>query len=232
MLNDILLVAAKITDGIPILGSKLWDYNDFGEMIIRFIIDFTVAFIIIRLIYYPIHKRKDYLFTYFMFNILIFFICILLNSVKLKLGFAFGLFAIFGVLRYRTEQLPIKEMTYLFMIIAIAIINSLTNNKISIGEVMFTNIAIITGAFLLERVFLLKHESRKDVLYEKIENVKPENHDILINDLKDRTGLDIHRVQIGKIDFLRDTVRIMVYYHEADPSKSLNESTYVSNKNE
>ena len=232
MLNDLLLQASAVADGIPILGSKLWDYNDFGEMIIRFIIDFTVAFIIIRLIYYPIHKRKDYLFTYFMFNILIFFICILLNSVKLKLGFAFGLFAIFGILRYRTEQLPIKEMTYLFMIIAIAIINSLTNNKISIGEVMFTNLAIIIAAYLLERVFLLKHESRKDVLYEKIENVKPENHEQLIADLKERTGLDIHRVQIGKIDFLRDTVRIMVYYHEDDPGKSLNESTYVSNKSE
>jgi hypothetical protein len=226
MLNDILLQ-------IPILGSKLWDYNDFGEMIIRFFIDFVVAFIIIRLIYYPIHKRKDYLFTYFLFNILIFFICILLNSVKLKLGFAFGLFAIFGILRYRTEQLPIKEMTYLFMIIAIAIINSLTNNKVSIAEVLFTNVAIVTAAFLLEKVFLLKHESRKSILYEKIENVKPENHEQLINDLKERTGLDVNRIQIGKIDFLKDTVKIMIYYYEEDPANSFNEeSTYVSNRNE
>ncbi len=233
MLNNILLKVSEGVDQIPILGSKLWDYNDFGEMLIRFFIDFVVAFVIIRLIYYPIHKRKDYLFTYFMFNILIFFICILLNSVKLKLGFAFGLFAIFGILRYRTEQLPIKEMTYLFMIIAIAIINSLTNNKISIAEVVFTNIAIMTGAFLLERVFLLKHESRKEVVYEKIENVKPENHNQLISDLKERTGLEINRIQVGKIDFLRDTVRIMIHYYEDDPTKSYNEGkTYVSNRNE
>jgi hypothetical protein len=228
MLSNILLE-------IPILGSSLWDYNDFGEMLIRFFINFSVAFIIIRFIYYPIHRRKDYLFTYFLFNILIFFICILLNSVKLKLGFAFGLFAIFGILRYRTEQLPIKEMTYLFMIIAIAIINSLTNNKISIAEIAFTNLTIIAASYLLERKFLLKHESRKDVLYEIIENVKPENHDLLINDLKERTGLDIHRVQIGRIDFLRDTVRIIVFYYEDDPMNSFNDdsdSTYVSNKNE
>ena len=226
MLNELLLK-------IPILGSKLWDANDFGEMIIRFIIDFVVAFIIIRLIYYPIHKRKDYLFTYFMFNILIFFICILLNSVKLKLGFAFGLFAIFGILRYRTEQLPIKEMTYLFMIIAIAIINSLTNNKISIAEVLFTNIAIVMAAYLLEKVFLLKHESRKSVLYEKIENVKPEHHETLILDLKERTGLNIHRVEVGRIDFLKDTVKIIVYYYEEDPQLSFHEEdTYVSNRNE
>ncbi|MCB0401497.1 MAG: DUF4956 domain-containing protein [Flavobacteriales bacterium] len=217
---------------IPILESKLWDTNDFGEMLIRFGVDLLVAFIIIRLIYYPIQKRKDFLFTYFIFNIVIFFICILLNSVKLKLGFAFGLFAIFGFLRYRTEQLPIKEMTYLFSIIAVSIINSLTSNKITVFEIVFTNITIIIAIFLLEKVFLLKHESRKDILYERIENIKPENHEILIADLKERTGLNIHRVQVGRIDFLRDTVRIMVFYYEEDPNMSLNDDAFVSNRNE
>lgn len=218
---------------IPILDIKLMDGDDFMEMLIRFILNISIATIVIRAIYYPIHKRKDYLFTYFLFNILIFFVCILLNGVKLKLGFAFGLFAIFGILRYRTEQLPIKEMTYLFMIIAIAIVNSLSDKKVSLAELLLVNITIVVATYLLEKVFLLKHESRKDVLYEKIENVKPENHDKLIADLKQRTGLDIHRVQIGKIDFLRDTVRVMIFYYEEDPNMSLNEeNTYVSNRNE
>ena len=218
---------------IPILGSKLIDFDDFFEMLIRFLINFTVAFTLIRVIYYPIHKRKDYLFTYFLFNILIFFVCILLNGVKLKLGFAFGLFAIFGILRYRTEQLPIKEMTYLFMIIAIAIVNSLSDKKVSFAELMLVNGVIVLATFLLEKVFLLKHESRKSILYEKIENVKPENHEALIADLKERTGLDINRVQIGKIDFLKDTVKIIIFYFEEDPTHSFNDdSTYVSNKNE
>jgi len=217
---------------VPILGSKWIDYGDFYEMLLRFVINFSVATILIRVIYYPIHKRKDYLFTYFLFNILIFFVCILLNGVKLKLGFAFGLFAIFGILRYRTEQLPIKEMTYLFMIIAIAIVNSLSDKKVSLAELMLVNGVIVLATYLLEKVFLLKHESRKSILYEKIENVKPENHNQLITDLKERTGLNIHSVQIGKIDFLRDTVRIIVYYYEEDPSNSFNETTYVSNKNE
>lgn len=226
MLNDILL-------RIPILESKIWDYNDFGEMVIRFILNFIVSFIVIRVIYYPIHKRKDYLFTYFLFNILIFFICILLNSVKLKLGFAFGLFAIFGVLRYRTEQLPIKEMTYLFIIIAIAIINSLTNNKITIAEVLFTNIVIVLAAYLLEKVFLLKHESRKSILYENIEYIKPENHSLLISDLKNRTGLSIHRVEIGSVDFLRDTVKLIIFYYEENATKPFNENEpLVTNRNE
>lgn len=217
---------------IPILGTKLIDYDDFFEMIIRFAINLIVSFLLIRKIYYPIHKRKDYLFTYFLFNILIFFVCFLLNGVKLKLGFAFGLFAIFGILRYRTEQLPIKEMTYLFMVIAIAIVNSLSDKKVSMAELLLVNISIVVATYLLEKVFLLKHESRKDILYEKIENIKPENHEQLILDLKERTGLDIHRVQIGKVDFLRDTVRIMIFYYEDDPSMSLNDDVFVSNKNE
>lgn len=218
---------------IPILGSKLLDVNDFSELLIRFIFNFLIAFVLIRVIYYPTHRRKDYLFTFFLFNILIFFICILLNSVKLKLGFAFGLFAVFGILRYRTEQLPIKEMTYLFMIIAVAIINSLTSNKISLVEVLFANITIVIATFLLEKVWLLKHESRKTITYERIENIKPENHQLLIDDLKERTGLKIHRIQIGKVDFLRDTANIRIFYFEEGESTSYDDNNpMVSNINE
>jgi len=223
MLDELLL-------RIPILGSKLIDYDDFFEMIIRFIINISVIFILVRAIYYPIQKRKDYLVTFFLINIIIFFVCIVMNDVKMNMAFAFGLFAIFGILRYRTEQLPIKEMTYLFMVIAVAVLNSLAGKKVSFAELMLVNALIVLATFLLEKVFLLKHESRKAVLYEKIENVKPENHEKLIIDLKERTGLKIHRIQIGKIDFLKDTVKIIVYYHEDDPKNSFNEdSTYVSN---
>lgn len=224
MINELLL-------RIPILGSKLIDYDDFFEMIIRFLINFSVVFVLVRMIYYPTHKRKDYLVTFFLINILIFFVCIVMNDVKMNMAFAFGLFAIFGILRYRTEQLPIKEMTYLFMVIAIAVLNSLAGKKISFAELMLVNGSIILATFLLEKVFLLKHESRKTILYEKIENVKPENHDSLILDLKERTGLDINRIQIGRIDFLKDTVKIIIFYYEEDPSNSFND-TYVSNKSE
>jgi hypothetical protein len=215
---------------IPFFDIKLFDADNFGELISRFILNFIIAFILIRVIYYPIHKRKDYLFTYFLFNILIFLICFLLNSVKLKLGFAFGLFAIFGILRYRTEQLPIKEMTYLFLIIAIAIINSLSDKKISFVELLFTNVAIVSSTYLLEKVWLLRHESRKSIIYEKIELIKPENHKALIEDLKERTGLNIHRVQIGKIDFLRDVVTIKIFYFEDDLTPI--DDVIINNENE
>mgnify|MGYP000241722450 FL=1 len=226
MLDELLL-------RIPILGSKLIDYDDFFEMILRFLINFSVVFTLVRVIYFPAHRRKDYLVTFFLINILIFFVCIVMNDVKMNMAFAFGLFAIFGILRYRTEQLPIKEMTYLFMVIAVAVLNSLAGKKVSFAELMLVNGSIVVATYLLEKVFLLKHESRKSITYEKIENVKPENHEALITDLKERTGLDINRVQIGKIDFLRDTVKIIIFYHEDDPSKSFNEeTTYVSNQNE
>lgn len=196
-----------------IFGMKLM-HKDFGEMLFKFAIDFAVVLVVIRAIYYPIHKRKDYLFTYFLFNILIFFLCILLNSVKLSIGFAFGLFAIFGVLRYRTEQLPIKEMTYLFLVIAIGVINSLASKKISIAELAFTNFAIILITLVLERLWLTRHEDFKTVIYEKIDLIKPEKHEELLQDLHERTGLNIERIEIGRIDLLRDTAQIKVYYFE------------------
>ena len=142
---------------IPILGSKLIDYDDLFEMIIRFIINFSVVFLLVRVIYFPINRRKDYLVTFFLINILIFFVCIVMNDVKMNMAFAFGLFAIFGILKYRTEQLPIKEMTYLFMVIAIAVLNSLAGKKISFAELMLVNITIVVATYLLEKVFSLKH---------------------------------------------------------------------------
>lgn len=195
-------------------GNRLLDSKDLGELVFRFAIDFIFAFIIIRLIYYPIYKQKEYLFTYFLFNILIFLVCILLSGVKLKLGFAFGLFAIFAILRYRTEQIPIKEMTYLFAVIIVAVVNALSSKKISYAELLFTNLVIVGTIYGLEKIWLQKKETIKTVTYEKIELIKPENYQQLIKDLRERTGLDIHRVDIVSINFLRDTARLKIYYYE------------------
>ena len=226
MLDELLL-------RIPILGSKLIDYDDFFEMIIRFAINFSVVFVLVRVIYFPTHRRKDYLVTFFLINILIFFVCIIMNDVKMNMAFAFGLFAIFGILRYRTEQLPIKEMTYLFMVIAVGVLNSLAGKKVSFAELMLVNGSIVLATFLLEKVFLLKHESRKSITYEKIENIKPENQALLLADLKERTGLKIHRVQIGKVDFLRDSAQIRIFYFEDSSNNNYDDSTpTVSNFNE
>jgi hypothetical protein len=192
-----------------------------------------VIIVLVRLLYYPIAKRKDYLFTYILIGTVVFLLCFLLENVKLQLGLALGLFAIFGIIRYRTNPIAIKEMTYLFIVIGISVMNALANKKISYVELIFTNLAVIAVTYGLEKVWLLKHESRKTVIYEKIDLIKPENYDLLVKDLEKRTGLEINRIEIGRIDFMRDIARIRIYYFE--PGNRVNisdeEDTYMDNNN-
>lgn len=199
---------------IQLFGINLMNESNFYELLIRFSFNTAVTLIIVRYLYYSITKRKDYLFTYILISIIVFFLCFLLGNVKLQLAFALGLFAIFGIIRYRTIVVPIKEMTYLFIVIGISVINALANKKISYVELVFTNLAVIAATFLLEKIWLLRHESSKMIVYEKIENIKPANFDILKNDLELRTGLKIEKIEIGRINFLNDTVRIRIYYFE------------------
>jgi len=206
---------------IDIFGLEFINVPDFLELIIRFVFNMAVTVIIVRYLYYPAVKRKDYLFTYILISGVIFLLCFLLENVKLQIGFALGLFAIFGIIRYRTNPIPIKEMTYLFVIIGISVINALANKKVSYTELLFTNIAIIFIVYGLEKIWLLKHESTKTINYEKIELIKPENRQLLMKDLEERTGLKINRVEIGRIDFLRDTARIKIYYFVSENEVNL-----------
>lgn len=205
-----------ILKGIEIFGIELIDAPDFLELLIRFTFNLVVAVVIIRYIYYPISKRKDYLFTNILISTIIFLLCFLLDNVKLQIGFALGLFAIFGIIRYRTNPVPIKEMTYLFIVIGLSVINALSNKKVSYAELLFTNFAIIFVVFGLEKIWLLKHETVKTINYEKIDLIRPEKRAELIDDLQKRTGININRVEVGRIDFLRDTARIKIYYYDAD----------------
>ena len=182
-------------DKIDLGGIELIDFPSFLELLLRFTLNMTVILILVRCLYYSTTKRKDYLFTYILISTLIFLLCYLLASVKLQIGFALGLFAIFGIIRYRTSSIPIKEMTYLFLIIGVSIINSLADTKTSVAEVLFTNFVIILITFGLEKIWLLKHELSKTIIYEKIDLIKPEDHRQLIADLEKRTGINkINRV--------------------------------------
>jgi len=204
------------TDNINVAGIQFFDLPSFLELIIRFSLNMAVILILVRWLYYSTTKRKDYLFTYILISSLIFLLCYLLASVKLQIGFALGLFAIFGIIRYRTSSIPIKEMTYLFLIIGVSIINSLADTKTSVSEVLFTNFAIITITFCLEKIWLQRPEMVKTIIYEKIDLIKPEKNQELIKDLQERTGIkNIKRVEVSKIDFLKDTCTIMMYYEVA-----------------
>ncbi|MEO8068182.1 MAG: DUF4956 domain-containing protein [Flavobacteriales bacterium] len=199
------------------LGWKLF-HKDLWELLFKFAIDLMVVYVLIRRIYYPIHKKKDFLFTYFLFNVLIFFLCGLLNSVKLSTGFGFGLFAIFSILRYRTEQISIKDMTYLLAVIAVAVVNALLSKKVSIAELAFTNGVILLTTYVLEHLWLTRHEAMRLVTYEKIDLIQSERREELLADLGKRLGIKVSRVEVGKIDLLRDTAQLRVFYFEDEQS--------------
>jgi hypothetical protein len=210
-------------DRIKIGSVELIEFSSFLELAGRFALNLAVMMILVRWLYYSTTRRKDYLFTYILISSIVFFLCYLLESVKLQIGFALGLFAIFGIIRYRTNQMPIREMTYLFLVIGVSVINALADADTSVAEILFTNLAVIVATYGLEKVWLLRHESSKIVLYEKINMIKPENHEELIKDLQERTGIKkIKRVDVGKIDFLRDTCLLTVFYEE--PGKEINEA--------
>ena len=215
---------------LDIFNTSFIDPDAFLAFFFRFVFDLFVTLVIVRMIYYPKNKRKDYLFTYILIGISVFLLCILLESVDLQLGFALGLFAIFGIIRYRTNPMPIKEMTYLFLIIGVSVINALSGDNISYAELLFSNLAILGASWMLERVFLLEHEATKTIVYERIELIKPENHTMLIDDLELRTGLKINRVEVGEINFLRDTAIVKIYYYEKKSAVSFsNDISALSN---
>jgi hypothetical protein len=217
MTMTFLLLLSKLKIG----ELELINSGPFPELVIRFLFNLGIVLLIVRWLYYTSTRRKDYLFTYVLIGCIIFLICQMLSNVKIEMGFALGLFAIFGILRYRTDQMPIREMTYLFLVIGISVINAVVTMKISVAEQLFANGAMVAITYGFERVWFLRHESIKLVVYEKVHLIKKDKRAELIADLQERTGIEkINRVEIGQIDFLRDTCKIMIYYYE--PSNIIN----------
>ncbi|WP_321372477.1 DUF4956 domain-containing protein [uncultured Draconibacterium sp.] len=201
-----------ITEPLRWLGIKVINPEDFTQLIVRFLLNLLVIFIVVNYIYSKNSNRKDFYFSYFSISITIFVLCFLLESVKLELGFALGLFAIFGIIRYRTDPIPIKEMTYLFVIIGISVINALSNKKVSHVELIFTNAAIILTMWILEKILHLKQEICLVINYENIENINIQKKAELYADIQERTGIKVKRIEIEEINYLRDVAKIRVYH--------------------
>lgn len=204
---------ANWEENLRFLGIKIINVDDFSELLIRLVLNLFVSFVVVQYMYARNSRRKDFYFSFLAVGTIVFLLSFLLNSVKLELGFALGLFAIFGIIRYRTDAIPIKEMTYLFVVIGISVINALANKKVSYVELLFTNAAIVFGLYLLEKRLMLKQEGSIRLIYEKIENIHDDKKDILLADLKARTGINIKRYEIQKIDFLKDVADITLYYN-------------------
>ena len=196
---------------LSFIETPLMDRIGFLQLLLRFLFNLLVVSVILRCFYYPKSKRRDYYFTFTLISISIFLMIFLLGSVKLKIGFALGLFAIFGIIRYRTESMPVREMTYLFVIIAISVINALAV-EISYAELLGTNLLFVFSIWLCESSRYLRHVSCKLVQYDRIELIRPDKKDELLKDLQGRTGLYIIRVEVGHIDFLRDSAILKLYY--------------------
>jgi hypothetical protein len=211
MLTDLLFLLPLKKAITP--NSITWFSEDFYGLLIRLGINLFFLTILIRVLYYTKTRRKDYLFTYYLIGTITFFLCFGLMQMDIDTGMGLGLFAIFGIIRYRTDAIEIKEMTYLFMIIGISVVNALASNELSISEVGVINLSVVLLTYILENVVLMKHETRKTINYERIDLIKPENQDLLKADLEKRTGLTINRVEVGKIDFLNDTAMVRIYYY-------------------
>mgnify|MGYP003547384178 CR=1 FL=1 len=191
------------------------------ELLLAFLINLIAILIIVRGLYYPKCKRGEFFFTYILIAISTFMLIYVLGDVKLKAGIALGLFAIFSIIRYRTEQVAIREMTYLFIIIALSAINGLTVSELSLGEVIIINLLFILSIWICESKILISHYSYKVIKYDNVNLITPDKRAELIADLEKRTGLKIEKVEVGSIDFLKDAAIVKMYYKSNTSNNSV-----------
>lgn len=205
----------------------IWDIHDLGGLVIRLLINLLVLYVIVRLLYYPKARRKDYLFTYFLIGIITFFLCFGLKKLDIDTGMGLGLFAIFGIIRYRTDAIEIKEMTYLFLVIGLSVVNAMLATEVDKGvyqinlfELGLINITVILMLYIMEYLWLVKHETRKIVNYDRVDLLHPDKYEEMKNDLEAKTGIVINRFEVGKIDYLNDTCMVRIYYFADDQNFS------------
>ena len=198
------------------------------ELAIRFFLNLAVCWVIVGLFYYRKSRRRDYYFTFMVFSTAMLMLLYIMGNVEVGVGLTLGLFAIFGIIRYRTETVPIREMTYLFVIIALAAMNGLAplyrvagaltdhpHYTLNGGALLVTavsNLLVIGLIWVLESEKLLKHTSTKLVLYDRIDLIVPERREELVADLEKRVGVKIDNLEVGHVDFLKDAAFIKIYY--------------------
>jgi hypothetical protein len=193
--------------------------ENFWTLAIRFGFNLIATFFVVVMLYARNSKRKEFYFSYFAISVAVFMLVFLLQDVTLELGFALGLFAIFGIIRYRTDAIPIKEMTYLFVIIAVSVINALSKDFLGYLELTLVNILLVGALWILEHILMLRQEDSLQIVYENIENIHEDRENELIADLEKRTGIKIRRYRIDKVDFLRDVARITIWFYVNGSSK-------------
>lgn len=190
----------------------LFDPEDFFKLLVRLGMNLGFATIVIVVVYYRLYRNREFVFTYYAFNIITFALCVLLRKTPMDMGFALGLFAVFGILRYRTEEIRMRDLTYLFIVLGLGILNAVANKKVSLAELVLVNavIAGVTAGF--ELLPWARQHVAMPMHYDKLDLLRPENHAALIADLAARTGLVVSRVQVHRVDMLRDSAEITIFY--------------------
>jgi len=196
---------------MELFGIPFFD-DDFYKMIFRFLINIFFLTALIKYSYYKFSKKAEYLFTFYLVGTIVFFLCFTLKKYEIDLGLALGLFAIFGILRYKTEPLKVREMTYLFVVIGLSLVNALSNKKMSYIEIIAANTTIVAMAYYLDLYWSRQKTYTKDILYESLEHIRPEHHELLKTELEHKLGFEILSISLGQIDFKAETVKIKIRY--------------------
>lgn len=220
-------------EGIDLFNAPMFDMLLITRLIIRFLFNAFFVWIIIHLFYYRKSKNKKFYFTFSLISISVFFLIFLLGSggIKMKMGMALGLFAIFGIIRYRTEIISVREMTYLFVIIAISVINGLSLN-LSYSVLLMANIIFVFAVWFFEGRQSPVKIGTKLILYDRVDNIKPEQYHLLLEEVKERTGLKIINIEVGAINYLQDTVMLKVFYEMPSDATNSVDTLFKLPKNE
>ncbi|MBR1594653.1 MAG: DUF4956 domain-containing protein [Alloprevotella sp.] len=213
-----MILESTVSTWLNGLSTKFCDLPALLHMVGVFAINFLVVWIIVHFFYYPKARRRDYYFTFILISCSIFMMVYLMDGARMEVGAALGLFAVFGIIRYRTESVPIREMTYLFFLVALSVVNG-TTPDLSAMEHVASNLIFVIVVWLAESFLIAKKEGCKFVKYDNIELIMPERREELIADLTKRLGLNVLRVEVGAVDFLKDMAMLRVYYEDPNPNR-------------
>lgn len=198
---------------MDLLGvNEIVNWGHLNALVVRLALDLALATVVIRFVYFRLYKNREYVFTYYLFNVITFCLCLLLRRVPTPFGLALALFGVFGILRYRTEQIRIRDLTYLFIVIGIGVLNAVADESISITELLVVNGVIVAMTLLLERGSSGSVERSTPMLYDQLELLRPGNESKLTADLSMRTGFSVHRVEVQRFDMLRDAAEVTIFY--------------------
>lgn len=231
MCNNLIFFEMEFLEGMEFLGIPVINTRAVTELLLMFALNILVTAIIVGGLYYKKSKRRDYVYTFMLISTTVFLLMFALGKTKLEMGLALGMFAIFGIVRYRTDTVPIREMTYLFVIIGVSVLNGLDTRE-SLVQSLLTNFLFVLMVWIMESMKFMNRTACKLVVYEKIKLITPEHREEMLEDIKARTGLDVLKIEIGHIDFLKDIAFVKVYYKsESTEVNTVDNITKVSQFN-